>query len=592
MTKERICWQCGETYSGDLDHCPEDGSQLVEIDPADTQDMLIGRVFDYRFRIVGKLGEGGMSHVYAARRLEGEGQVALKILKADFLRDPEVRKRFMYEARVISNLDHPNAVDLFDFGQAPDGSFYMVMELLKGGSLAERLDGGALTYREIFQFVPPICGVLGEAHQKDVIHRDLKPENIFLAHIGEGLPVPKLLDFGIAKHLASRTMTKNDQLWGTPAYMSPEQASGESVAGTADIYAMGVMLYELIAGVLPFRASTAMGYAVKHMHREADPIRSLPGIRDVPPRLESFILHMLEKDPDDRPPTMAHVAEQLRAIRREVFDERLLGTMPATQVHHDQLAEPSDEEAAVSPGEMSAELDDALKGTETELLDSPPGGGSPPTAAATGPVAASDSRGAEFETQPTGFGFGESGMQPWFQRPVVIGGAALVATLVLVGGYLSMGGESTTSAEESASSEAVEPDGRKPKAGMQGTERSTEHATEAARQAAHVGVKARAIALTVSSARDAEEESEGDERAERRPAPTPDPQPSRAPDPEPEPAEQSGASAGNSGSGTWEKVGADSEAAGASGADQAGAGSEEDEGLSEDNVNEALESTF
>ncbi|MFB6374847.1 MAG: protein kinase, partial [Bradymonadaceae bacterium] len=248
---------------------------------------------------------------------------------------------------------------------------------------------------------------------------------------------PVLLDFGIAKHLRSRTMTQNDQLWGTPAYMSPEQASGESVAGTADIYAMGVMLYELIAGVLPFRASTAMGFAVKHMHREADPIRSLPGIRDVPQRLESFILHMLEKDPADRPPTMARVADELRAIQQQDFDERLLGTVPSRQVQHEQLEEPSDDEAAVAPGEMSAEIDESLRGAETALLDSPPDSAPPPDSSVSAP-APDASRGSEFETDPTEeMGWSGGDMKPWFQRPVVLGGVVLLATMVSVGGYLS-----------------------------------------------------------------------------------------------------------------------------------------------------------
>jgi len=593
VADERICWQCGETYSAKLEQCPEDGSQLVELDPADTQDMLIGRVFDYRFRIVGKLGEGGMSHVYAARRLEGEGQVALKILKADFLRDPEVRKRFMYEARVISNLNHPNAVDLFDFGQAPDGSFYMVMELLQGGSLADRLDGGALTYRDIFHYVPPICGVLGEAHENDVIHRDLKPENIYLAQMGEELPVPKLLDFGIAKHLRSRTMTKNDQLWGTPAYMSPEQASGESVQGTADIYAMGVMVYELIAGVLPFRASTAMGYAVKHMHREVEPISSLPGTRDVPRRLESFVLHMLEKDPAERPPTMAHVAEELRAIRDQVFDNRLLGMIPAKQVHHDQLEEPVDDEAAVAPGEMAAELDEALRGAETELIESPPDAGqsSPPEAAVTASVAESSSRGSEFETAPTGFD-GSAGPQmvPWFQRPLVVGAAAVLMTLTFVGAYLWMGRGQTSSASSAEPAEATELE-------ESGKQQRTEHAARAAGQAAHVGGKARTIAVEIE--RGDEEESEASpsssdddgrvgRRRQRNRRPSPDPKPSSLTTDESPQASAESESSSETESG---------QSAEAEGAEPAAEESEppppgDDEELSEDNVNEALESTF
>ena len=581
---ERICWQCGETYGSEFEHCPEDGSQLVQLDPTETGDMLIGRVFDYRFRILGKLGEGGMSRVYAARRVEGEGRVALKILKADFLRDPEVRKRFMYEARVISNLDHTNAVDLFDFGQAPDGSFYMVMELLEGESLADRLDGGALTYREIFAFVPPICGVLDEAHQNDVIHRDLKPENIYLAEMGQPLPVPKLLDFGIAKHLRSRTMTKNDQLWGTPAYMSPEQAAGESVAGTADIYAMGVMLYELVSGVLPFRASTAMGFAVKHMHREANPISEIPGIRDVPPRLDEFILTMLNKDVGERPPSMETVARRLRTIRDAEFDERLLGTIPSAQTDYDALEEPEEEEV-FTPGEGAGgiEIDESLRDRATELLDREEvDRAASESTEQVEPVESRSTRsarsGSEFETEPNRFDWlGGDEMTPWFRQPLPLAGIASAAVVVLFGSYfLFLAGGPGGSGSEAA-------EARKPEAKSTGASKKGAYVTRAAGYAASVRIRARTVAESMGS-RPSEKEKAPEEkpaddeeeepRAEQGGAEAA-PEPTTAPEPPPEPDQGGG--------GGW--VSPSEEASGSG-----GGGSEEE--LSEDNVDEALESTF
>ena len=596
VAHERICWQCGETYTEDLEFCPDDGSQLVEIDPTETKDMLIGRVFDYRFRIVGKLGEGGMSRVYSARRLDGEGEVALKVLKADFLRDPEVRKRFMYEARVISNLEHPNAVDLFDFGQAPDGSFYMVMELLKGESLADRLDGGALTYREIFAIVPPICGVLDEAHQQDVIHRDLKPENIYLAEMGDGLPVPKLLDFGIAKHLRSRTMTKNDQLWGTPAYMSPEQAAGEPVAGTADIYAMGVMLYELIGGVLPFRASTAMGFAVKHMHREANTISSLPGIRDIPPRLDHFVSEMLSKDPADRPATMEMVADELRAIQKAVFDDRLLGTIPSSQVQYDQLEEPIEEEV-FTPGENAGgiEIDEALRGTDTELLDADKLENS---RSSEGGVQKRRRRrtGSDFETQPNSFDWLGDDMTPWFRQPLPLAGAAAgVAAAVVVGYFLlSSGGPGggETSNEGAASQEqamAAEPGGDQTGEESEGAKAT--YVSKAAGYAASVRVQARGVAESVASAsEDAETDDDGTPD-------TPEWMADRGDEPEPENSEESNETFYLETPESEEPERNEDDRAGGqpaarTGGSKGSSGGREKEKISEDNVNEALESTF
>jgi serine/threonine protein kinase len=330
--REKTCWQCGGTFRTDLEVCPNDGARLIDIASEEQGDPLIGQVFDGRFRIYRKLGEGGMGTVYSARRLDFESDVALKLLKVDFARDDGIRKRFMYEARVISNLRHPHVVRLFDFGQTSDGHFYMVMELLEGESLADRLAYRFVTYREVFDIVPPICGVLGEAHTRDVIHRDLKPENIFLLKVEGNDEFPKLLDFGIAKHIQAETMTQSGTLWGTPAYMSPEQAAGSAVGGQADIYAIGIILYELISGNLPFNASTQMGYAVKHLNEPARPLSSIPGLEDVPAELDAFVLRLLSKSPEDRPATMEEVASTLFGIRERCFDEALLDVVPAERV--------------------------------------------------------------------------------------------------------------------------------------------------------------------------------------------------------------------------------------------------------------------
>ncbi len=329
--KERICWKCGATFRDEKTTCPEDGARLLDISPDDLDDPFIGELFDGRFRIIRKLGEGGMGSVYAARQMDFEREVALKILKADYLRNENIRKRFMYEARTISNLRHPNALRLFDFGQAPN-AFYMVMELLEGESLADRLAYRFLTYREILGTVPPICGVLGEAHENDVIHRDLKPENIFLVEVNGSADFPKLLDFGIAKHLTDETMTQSGTLWGTPAYMSPEQAKGETVDASADVYAIGIMLYELICGNLPFHSSTQMGLAMKHISVPARPLSSIPGLDSVPEELDALILRMLSKDKSERPTDMVELAESLNDIRERLFDDALLDSVPAEEV--------------------------------------------------------------------------------------------------------------------------------------------------------------------------------------------------------------------------------------------------------------------
>lgn len=330
--RERICWKCGETFHGTESVCPTDGARLLDFNPDDKADPLVGTLFDGRFRIYRKLGEGGMGNVYSARQIDFERDVALKVLKVDFIRDDNIRKRFMYEARAISKLRHPNALRLFDFGQTPDGSFYMVMELLEGESLADRLAYRFVTYAEIFNIVPPVCGVLHEAHGDRVIHRDLKPENIFLVDVNGRDEFAKLLDFGIAKHLQDRTMTQSGTLWGTPAYMSPEQAKGDPIGAPADIYAVGVMLYELISGNLPFHSSTQMGLAMKHINTPARSLLTIPGLRSVPQELDDLIMQCLDKDPTARPKDAQEIADRLDAIKLEHFDEELLAGIPAEEI--------------------------------------------------------------------------------------------------------------------------------------------------------------------------------------------------------------------------------------------------------------------
>ena len=337
-TQEKTCWQCGRTFFGGEAVCPHDGTRLVALSLSEDHDPLLGMTLDGRYRLEERLGEGGMGTVYRAHVLEAsptlgaDHKVAIKVLKADYLRDENIRRRFMHEARIVSNLEHPNAVRLHDFSQMPDGNFYMVMELLRGESLAERLAYKFLSYREIFEIIPPICEVLDEAHRKGVVHRDLKPENIYITVDEHGQESPKLIDFGVAKQLEANTMTRTGTLWGTPAYMSPEQARGDEIGAAADTYAIGIIVYELICGNLPFHASTQMGYALKHMNEAPRSMLSLPGMTSVPAALDALILRTLQKSPQARPSSMLEFARQLSAIRDACFDEASLARVPAEEV--------------------------------------------------------------------------------------------------------------------------------------------------------------------------------------------------------------------------------------------------------------------
>lgn len=330
--QEKTCWQCGQTFSGGEDVCPNDGTRLIALTLAADHDPLLGQTIDGRYTLEERLGEGGMGTVYLATQLDPKRSVAIKVLKADYLRDENIRRRFMHEARIVANLEHPNAVQLFDFGQMSDGNFYMVMELLRGESLADRLAYKFLSYREIFEIIPPICEVLHEAHQKGVVHRDLKPENIYIRIEEDGSETPKLIDFGVAKQLESKTFTRTGTLWGTPAYMSPEQARGDEIGAAADVYAIGIIVYELICGNLPFHASTQMGYALKHMNEAPRSMLSLPGMNSVPTQLDELVLRTLSKSAAERPDSMMSFVKALEAIRVECFNDARMTRVPAEEV--------------------------------------------------------------------------------------------------------------------------------------------------------------------------------------------------------------------------------------------------------------------
>jgi serine/threonine protein kinase len=338
----KLCWKCGARFPAAVSRCPDDGARLIQDDRGADSDPRLGTLFDDRYRICAVLGEGGMGTVYEAWSSEDEEDVALKILKPDYIRNADVRQRFIFEARTIAGLEHGNAVTVRDFGQAPDGSFYMVMELLRGQSLGARLGKAFLNYREIFEIFPPICEVLGEAHRKGVIHRDLKPENIFLVETEEDAMFPKLLDFGIAKQLDRETLTKAGSMWGTPSYMSPEQARGDEITTSADIYSIGVILFECVAGMLPFESNSPMGLLRKHIDEPPRRLRSIPGLEVVPRTLDELIFNLLSKDPATRPSGMDEVASTLRAIRdADCIEEASLDVYPAEYV----------EEAAEDTGE-------------------------------------------------------------------------------------------------------------------------------------------------------------------------------------------------------------------------------------------------
>jgi serine/threonine-protein kinase len=267
------------------------------------------------YRIDGILGEGGMATLYAATHAVIGKRVALKVMHAPLSFDPIAVERFKIEARAVNAIDHPNIVDVFAFGELPDGRCYLVMELLSGETLYQLLERRRVRLDEAIAILEQVSEALAAAHGSGVIHRDVKPENLFVLEMrGDRRPV-KLLDFGVAKlvgGLHASRLTETGCVMGTPLYMSPEQICGRGVDGRADVYSLGVVAYEMLTGAVPFSSASTFEVAQLHFTQKPAPLRAAaPG---VPAALDALVLRMLAKEAAERP-TMAEVMAEVRAIR-------------------------------------------------------------------------------------------------------------------------------------------------------------------------------------------------------------------------------------------------------------------------------------
>src|SRR5512138_3192862 len=287
-----FCSHCGATIK------PETGA-------GEAADPLVGQTVAGKYFIHQLLGHGGMGDVYKATHLTLDRPVVLKLLRKLFHSDPSLVQRFHREARAASRLNHPNSINIIDFGQTDDGTLFMAMEFLPGRGL-ERIihEDYPLPEGRIIHIVSQVLAALGEAHALGIIHRDLKPANVMVEARRDEPDFVKVLDFGIAKlnepGAGGAGLTQAGIVCGTPGYMSPEQVRGEELDARSDLYAVGVILYEMLTGVLPFESDTPMGLVTKHLVEDPPPLAVRRPGTVVSAELEAVIMQALARDREQR----------------------------------------------------------------------------------------------------------------------------------------------------------------------------------------------------------------------------------------------------------------------------------------------------
>ena len=274
-------------------------------------DNLIGRKLDGRYLIESLLGVGGMANVYKGRDVRTGNAIAVKVLKEEFLDNEELVRRFKNESKAISILDHPNIVKVYDVS-VTDQLQYIVMEYIDGITLKEYLKqrGGALTWKEVIHFATQVLGALEHAHSKGIVHRDVKPQNIMLQADGS----IKMMDFGIARFSRAQSQTVSDKAISSVHYISPEQAKGDHTDGRTDIYSVGVMMYEMLSGHLPFDGSGTVSIAIMQISEKPKPLAQVAP--NVPEGLRQITEKAMEKDPDDRYQSAAEMLQAIQAFKQ------------------------------------------------------------------------------------------------------------------------------------------------------------------------------------------------------------------------------------------------------------------------------------
>ncbi|MFO7177124.1 MAG: protein kinase [Pseudomonadota bacterium] len=321
----RTCPHCGASCAVEHQYCPTCGFPVGTV--GNNEDKLVGRTLPGGYHILDLISVGGMGRVYRAQQSALGRTVAVKIIHPHLLADENSAVRFMTEARAASQLNHPNSVAVFDFGRTDDGQPYLVMEFLRGKDLARvAYEEGPLPFARVVDVLRQVLAALAEAHDLGIIHRDLKPENVILEPLRRGGDFVKVVDFGLAKLRAdSPGVTSPGIVCGTPDYMAPEQGRGDAIDGRSDLYAVGVMLFQLLTGRLPFRAENPTQVVMMHLTVPVPDPRQVAPDRNIPEALVNVVMKALEKDVKRRYQDALEMADALKhalAVAESVPPER------------------------------------------------------------------------------------------------------------------------------------------------------------------------------------------------------------------------------------------------------------------------------
>src|SRR5215470_8117048 len=281
-----------------------------------SNDPMLGKVVAGRYRLEARLGEGGMGVVYRARHVLIERVVALKLIRPDLRGETHLRAWMLREARAANRVDHAHIIDIHDIGETEEGELYLVMEYLVGIALSSELARGPMPLARSVDILEQMCAALARAHDLGVVHRDLKSDNILLSTRGGRKDFVKILDFGLAHLAMDPRLAPKGAVFGTPEYMSPEQARGEEATPQADLYALGVLFFEMLTGQLPFRSNDRD--TLLEMQRTQPPPRPRSIRPDAHPQGESISLRLLEKDVRKRYRDAHHLQEELKALQRSL----------------------------------------------------------------------------------------------------------------------------------------------------------------------------------------------------------------------------------------------------------------------------------